>query len=113
APSLLLGKYYINLTGDPYSERDYGDLVRTLLGIRETAPPLGKPMATIAPRADQGSQPLQANASAEFEDIKITRVIVEDITEPRNDGTPGDRKSTRLNSSHQIISYAVFRLKKK
>src|SRR5258708_26645740 len=27
--------------------------------------------------------------------------------------TPGDRKSTRLNSSHQIISYAVFCLKKK
>src|SRR5258708_25155515 len=25
---------------------------------------------------------------------------------------PGDRKSTRLNSSHQIISYAVFCLKK-
>src|SRR5258708_8980147 len=29
----------------------------------------------------------------------------------RRDG--GDRKSTRLNSSHQIISYAVFCLKKK
>src|SRR5258708_14315088 len=27
--------------------------------------------------------------------------------------TPEDRKSTRLNSSHQIISYAVFCLKKK
>src|SRR5258708_13699543 len=26
---------------------------------------------------------------------------------------PADRKSTRLNSSHQIISYAVFCLKKK
>src|SRR5207244_13178603 len=26
--------------------------------------------------------------------------------------TQGDRKSTRLNSSHQIISYAVFCLKK-
>src|SRR5947208_13062252 len=26
---------------------------------------------------------------------------------------PQDRKSTRLNSSHQIISYAVFCLKKK
>src|SRR5258708_25501959 len=26
---------------------------------------------------------------------------------------PTDRKSTRLNSSHQIISYAVFCLKKK
>src|SRR5258708_29151625 len=28
-------------------------------------------------------------------------------------GAWGDRKSTRLNSSHQIISYAVFCLKKK
>src|SRR5947208_10106125 len=33
---------------------------------------------------------------------------------PSADGhTGGDRKSTRLNSSHQIISYAVFCLKKK
>src|SRR5437762_10169384 len=32
-----------------------------------------------------------------------------------NDGQPhnGDRKSTRLNSSHRCISYAVFCLKKK
>src|SRR5258708_26859727 len=29
------------------------------------------------------------------------------------DDGPADRKSTRLNSSHQIISYAVFCLKKK
>src|SRR5258708_14939188 len=29
------------------------------------------------------------------------------------DGISPDRKSTRLNSSHQIISYAVFCLKKK
>src|SRR2546427_7853518 len=28
-------------------------------------------------------------------------------------GAPGDRKSTRLNSSHSQISYAVFCLKKK
>src|SRR5258708_19115255 len=28
-------------------------------------------------------------------------------------GAPRDRKSTRLNSSHQIISYAVFCLKTK
>src|SRR5258708_29946539 len=30
-----------------------------------------------------------------------------------NDRVKVDRKSTRLNSSHQIISYAVFCLKKK
>src|SRR2546426_8646221 len=29
------------------------------------------------------------------------------------DDQPGDRKSTRLNSSHLVISYAVFCLKKK
>src|SRR5947207_9489920 len=29
------------------------------------------------------------------------------------DGVLGDRKSTRLNSSHTVISYAVFCLKKK
>src|SRR5438552_13662808 len=29
------------------------------------------------------------------------------------DAHPANRKSTRLNSSHQIISYAVFCLKKK
>src|SRR5258708_23208783 len=35
-------------------------------------------------------------------------------TPPASTATPqGDRKSTRLNSSHQIISYAVFCLKKK
>src|SRR5258708_15977032 len=31
----------------------------------------------------------------------------------RRPGRAADRKSTRLNSSHQIISYAVFCLKKK
>jgi hypothetical protein len=89
APSWLLGKYYINLSGEPYSERDYEDLVRTLLGIRETAPPVGKPMATIAPKTNQESGPSPESTSSEFEDIKIIRVIVEEITEPRNDGTPG------------------------
>src|SRR2546421_9001086 len=32
---------------------------------------------------------------------------------PKMSSEPGDRKSTRLNSSHDQISYAVFCLKKK
>src|SRR6266446_9880988 len=32
---------------------------------------------------------------------------------PGDDRAPPDRKSTRLNSSHLVISYAVFCLKKK
>src|SRR5438552_5691280 len=59
-----------------------------------------------------------------------SRTCVSRIRNPRRDGAisqpasgvpqpgqrasdAGDRKSTRLNSSHQIISYAVFCLKKK
>src|SRR5258708_19061053 len=44
---------------------------------------------------------------------------LEAVGEPSGEGQddasalPGDRKSTRLNSSHQIISYAVFCLNKK
>src|SRR5438552_14956061 len=39
------------------------------------------------------------------------RPFAADPVDPNGRGS--DRKSTRLNSSHQIISYAVFRLKKK
>src|SRR3989442_4457497 len=47
--------------------------------------------------------------------IKVTAPVA-GITDLRNhvvDGTVEDRKSTRLNSSHVRISYAVFCLKKK
>src|SRR5258708_10722892 len=37
---------------------------------------------------------------------------VENRGRKRSSGSPRDRKSTRLNSSHQIISHAVFCLKK-
>src|SRR2546426_6086226 len=40
------------------------------------------------------------------------RVAIGDIETPSAAGA-GDRKSTRLNSSHLVISYAVFCLKKK
>src|SRR2546426_3962457 len=35
------------------------------------------------------------------------------LRRPRGRDLPADRKSTRLNSSHLVISYAVFCLKKK
>src|SRR5258708_10372948 len=41
-------------------------------------------------------------------------ILIEgDVAKALNLPQPADRKSTRLNSSHQIISYAVFCLKKK
>src|SRR5256885_3855133 len=43
----------------------------------------------------------------------IAPVVPPDQVVPLGDQVPQDRKSTRLNSSHLVISYAVFCLKKK
>src|SRR2546430_11836416 len=43
----------------------------------------------------------------------LAEVVVDDRQDPRRDHQVADRKSTRLNSSHSQISYAVFCLKKK
>src|SRR5947208_12083600 len=43
--------------------------------------------------------------------VTLSRVDAKMVNEPQT--ACRDRKSTRLNSSHQIISYAVFCLKKK
>jgi hypothetical protein len=41
APKWMLGKYYIDLSSSPYAENNYEDLLSTLLGTRENAPPVG------------------------------------------------------------------------
>src|SRR5256885_6789478 len=44
---------------------------------------------------------------------RLLRVGAHDLIWRRQPSLPLDRKSTRLNSSHLVISYAVFCLKKK
>ena len=41
APTWLLGRAKIDLSRDPYSESEYEELLRTLHGAREEAPPIG------------------------------------------------------------------------
>jgi len=41
SPGWLAGAYYINLTGDPWAESAYSDLLSALHGQREQAPPIG------------------------------------------------------------------------
>lgn len=53
APSWMLGKYYIDFSSSPYSEKSYDDLQSTILGTREKAPPIkleliGKPSTNIS-----------------------------------------------------------------
>src|SRR5258708_31975328 len=46
-------------------------------------------------------------------DLFVMSSVTEGLGTSLLDAMAADRKSTRLNSSHQIISYAVFCLKKK
>src|SRR2546426_2483592 len=53
----------------------------------------------------------QLSANLALEDQE--RIAGEILAHLESGGKLGDRKSTRLNSSHLVISYAVFCLKKK
>src|SRR3712207_7758252 len=73
--------------------------------------------AVLAPAAGRRAGP-EAHADADRRDRLGRRADVLDrlpalAVRPSRGGDPGDRKSTRLNSSHANISYAVFCLKKK
>ena len=46
AAAWIRGKLNIDLSGDPYPEARYKELVETLLGVREAPPPIGEPMVT-------------------------------------------------------------------
>src|SRR3989454_8652148 len=48
-----------------------------------------------------------------LEQVEDTRAALDYLSRNENVDTRRDRKSTRLNSSHLVISYAVFCLKKK
>src|SRR5439155_6169550 len=55
----------------------------------------------------------ELTASEAIEKIEIDWEPLPFVVDPIESLRPGDRKSTRLNSSHVAISYAVFCLKKK
>jgi len=85
APTWLGGKYYVDLRGDPYSEEQYQDLLSTMLGTREKAPPVGRAQPGAIPGEGR-----QAPAELEeFEPIRIIGVAVDEVGTPRSDGTRG------------------------
>src|SRR5439155_6444348 len=79
------------------------------------------PNATIAPskrRSGNGSTSASAATGRVRGALSLPRWSIgttksAPITRPEKRGSRADRKSTRLNSSHVAISYAVFCLKKK
>lgn len=89
APSWLIGKYYIDLSVTPYSETQYGDLLATLLGMRRSPPTVGRPATANMTRSATNRAPEPAKPLLDFEPIKITGIIVDQVGTPRGDGTRG------------------------
>ena len=92
APSWLKGKVYVDLRAEKNFDVNYSDLVATLHGTRQAAPPL---------RVGFRKRPRNDNSHSESnEPIKIVGIIVDEVTHPRMDGTPGSALYTvpfRLN----------------
>src|SRR3712207_8001311 len=78
----------------------YTTLFRSL--VQHGEPPRAR-QGALVPARPEGARAL----------LRLVDVQAEDRLGPRVRGDRLDRKSTRLNSSHANISYAVFCLKKK
>src|SRR2546426_6217640 len=88
----------------------YTTLFRSQRAGEEDAPP--------RPRRDRahGAQELEARDRLLLlhrRQLLAQSVLGGGVRRPHPPARGGDRKSTRLNSSHLVISYAVFCLKKK
>src|SRR5258708_24575633 len=70
---------------------------------------LPEPFGPIRPRIS----PLSTLKDTSLTAVNPPKRLINPLTTSTAAQTCPDRKSTRLNSSHQIISYAVFCLKKK
>src|SRR3712207_8930733 len=79
------------------------------LSLHDALPILRTSMITTFGRRRSASE----TALAPSEASPITRMCGARESDNRNPSRTTDRKSTRLNSSHANISYAVFCLKKK
>lgn len=93
-PNWLGGRYYVDLSGNPYDDGQYQDLVTTLLGTREQAPPLGQARQQHSgARADQRSRrntTVESTAARGHDaPIRILGIVVDAVGTPKNDGTAG------------------------
>src|SRR2546421_9121286 len=82
----------------------YTTLFRSASGVSFVPHSMEKAMYVGYARVSMQDQHLDLQQDA-LQQAGCTRIIVDRVS--------GDRKSTRLNSSHDQISYAVFCLKKK
>jgi hypothetical protein len=82
--SWLTGKYYVDLSANPYSEPQFDDLLTTLQRTRPQAPPVG------ASRTGRTSAfPTRSPTDTVFEPLRITGIVIDDVGTPRGDSKRG------------------------
>ena len=94
APSWLAGALYIDLSTPERLAQNYSDLFATLAGTRPAAPPLGPlapaPTAASVPAAPSKPKSAASQPAADINGpIKITGIILDEVTQPKMDGTKG------------------------
>lgn len=92
APSWLLGKYYIDLSGNPYDEDNYAKLVQALFQIREIPPPIGPAPSVLS----QSAKSEMDSIKPEF-NLKISTVPERPLFE----------LSAELTSSYLITAFGL------
>src|SRR5690625_6834816 len=93
---------FINRTGNPPALR---------IGIKASSPLMQRRPVVIVQIETDGNQ-LQPAGRAMIRQ-RVLKLVKQGAQAEAHSLATGDRKSTRLNSSHVAISYAVFCLKKK
>jgi len=83
-PSWLQGKYFVDLSSEQHYSKNFEDLTTTLLNVREKAPALG----SIQTKNTTVIQKPFEKPEIE-EEIKIKGILIDEVTQPRNDGTTG------------------------
>jgi TIR domain len=84
AASWLAGKYYVDLSANPYSESQFDDLLTTLHRTRPQAPPVSASRTRRTPATSTRSP-----TDIAFEPLRITGVVIDEVGTPRGDGTRG------------------------
>ena len=81
APSWLKGKVFVDLSADEEIAINYSDLTATLHGTRPAPPPL-----RMRPRSIRRKEIKRSESN---DPLRIIGVIVDQVAQPRLDGTPG------------------------
>jgi len=110
APSWLAGKYHVDLTGEPYPDHQYKDLLTTIIGTRPQAPPIGRSVRTTSDAATTDKQKLVL--VIDTGPIRITGIVIDQIGLPRGTSGPGSalyRIPFRLSNSppHDWVQFFI------